>query len=179
MKWIHRRDVWPFIITAALASSATLRAAPILPTALEATRGFLGLGTLAKMTEIRLTVHAYPDPIRQAGMAQQEAREIWEDLLTSAGLKVVEDLDAPHLFVEAVYFEKKNRFPDTVAIGYKAQLLQRVHLVRLNRRMDAPTFSDNMITLVPLSELATAARGGCTYFARRFIGAMRMASGGP
>ena len=179
MKLIHRRNTWHVIIAAALAWSATSWAAPILPTAVDMTRGFLGLGTLAKMTQIRLTVPAFPDPIRKAGMSREDAHEIWEDLLMSAGVEVVEDLDSPHLFVESLYFEKKDRFPGTAPIGYKAQLLQRVDLVRLNRRMNAPTFSDNMITLAPLSDLATASRGGCTYFARRFIGAMRMASGRP
>ena len=47
--------------------------------------------------------------------------------------EVVESLDAPHLVVEALYFDKKAQMPGVVAMGYKIQFVQHVRVDRLDR----------------------------------------------
>ncbi len=156
-------------------SGLTLWAAPVLPGARSTHPSLLGTGSLAKVKEVRLNVLPFPKAIRDAGMDEHEARRIWTDLLKAAEFEVVEDADAPHLIVEVLHKENP-RVPDAIAIGYNVQFVQHVRVHRLEKDMPLPTYSDDIIALAPKMEAAQAARGGCVFFARRFVGTLQIAS---
>lgn len=168
----HRRR-FALLALALLVPSSVLEAGPMMPPRQHLSDETIGLANIRK---ISIAIADLPVPLTRAGLTDEAIEASWREALTDAEYDVVSaDRTATQLRL-VILSATDDAVPEGVAYSINLQVLQRVHVERLERTLALPTHNILVTGLESRSNVAGAVRNMARRVVARFIALSRSAT---
>ncbi len=163
----------PFIATAvSFAITLVAVSAPFLPPPPRVSDETL---SLARVEKVRLEIAPLAAQLANVGLSAKRIEADWREKLTAAGIKVAnDDPQAPRLRLQTKATDDED-LPGGTGFSSYLKLYQRVHVPRLNRKLEVPTFTYLMGGIENAEDLAAATQQSLDIVIIRFIEQVELA----
>ena len=175
--WPRRR--WGVLLLASLAAVALIswlaaaRAAPFVPAKMKLNDPFR---SLAKVQRVSVDVMPPGAALEEVGITTEYIKSRIHSLLVAEGIQIVDEApDTPVLiFITSVATDPQ--VEGVVAYTFNLQFAQDVHVVRLGRNLQVPTFNGSAVELRRRVDLEEAAKKRVDFMLKGFLRGVKVAS---
>ncbi|MAE65493.1 MAG: hypothetical protein CMJ18_14580 [Phycisphaeraceae bacterium] len=96
--------------------------------------------SLARLERVQLRIDPFPGSLVDTGLDTEPVRTLWTRRLRAAGIRVVSDTDVPAVHLKVVG-GLDDAVPEGVALSVTVELMQKVHVDRLDESLIVPTYT--------------------------------------